>query len=254
MTSCANILAPGLACGLMLFASLASAEGYSLLGSKAFLQDRAPRSMVTQASAPASGEGAPSLFRGRDSGTFFEPRTRGAGLSGPASEALAAPIPAFGSQADRVRHLIARAEAGRDGYDAVQYGARRRPHNSPTQMTIAEIDAWIRATPGQQHAIGRYQFIPSTLRRLVRQAGVEAHERFTPGLQDRLADMLLAEAGYADAASGRLGRHAFMNNLAKIWAGLPTSSGRSHYHGLAGNAATMSWARFDAEMAQIFRG
>jgi hypothetical protein len=45
-----------------------------------------------------------------------------------------------------------------------------------------------------------------------------------------------------------------MNNLAKIWAGLPNSTGKSHYHGYAGNQATMTWARFDAEMAMIFPG
>ena len=45
-----------------------------------------------------------------------------------------------------------------------------------------------------------------------------------------------------------------MDSLAKIWAGLPTSSGRSHYDGYAGNAATMSWAQFDDEMARILEG
>jgi hypothetical protein len=43
-----------------------------------------------------------------------------------------------------------------------------------------------------------------------------------------------------------------MLNLARIWAGLPTSSGRSFYDGYAGNKATMSWAAFDTAMAEIF--
>ena len=43
-----------------------------------------------------------------------------------------------------------------------------------------------------------------------------------------------------------------MHNLARIWAGLPTASGRSHYHGHAGNRATMTWARFESAMAPIF--
>ena len=70
----------------------------------------------------------------------------------------------------------------------------------------------------------------------------------------RLADVLLVEAGYHAARSGDMSRTDFMNNLAKIWAGLPNSSGRSHYHGYAGNRASMTWARFDAEMARIFPG
>jgi hypothetical protein len=42
-----------------------------------------------------------------------------------------------------------------------------------------------------------------------------------------------------------------MNNMAKIWAGLPTSNGKSHYDGYAGNKAMVTWARFDAVMARI---
>ena len=121
-------------------------------------------------------------------------------------------------------------------------------------MTLAEIEAWTRATPGQPHAIGRYQFIPATLRRLVREEGLSPATMFTPAVQDRLGDRLLAEAGLAEAMTGRLPRRTFMHNLAKIWAGLPTATGRSHYHGYAGNAATMTWAEYEAEMARILPG
>lgn len=159
-----------------------------------------------------------------------------------------------GGAADRVRHLIAAAEAGAAGYDAVQHGARIRPHDVPTSLTIAQIYDWIDATPGQPHAIGRYQFIPATLRRLVEITGIDPQATFSPAVQDALADVLLAEAGFSDLAAGRIDRVAFMNNLAKIWAGLPTSNGRSHYDGYAGNKATMTWARYDAEMRTIFPG
>lgn len=118
-------------------------------------------------------------------------------------------------------------------------------------MTLAEVFKWIDATPGQPHAIGRYQFVPKTLRRVVAKTGIKASQRFSPKVQDQLADVLLAEAGLHRFRSGKLTRKAFMNNLAKIWAGLPNSSGKSHYHGYAGNKATVSWARFDAVMARI---
>ena len=81
-----------------------------------------------------------------------------------------------------------------------------------------------------------------------------ANTLFSPALQDRLASLLIAEAGWHDFAAGTLSREAFMTNLAKIWAGLPTASGRSYYHGYAGNAATMTWARYSREMAQMFPG
>ncbi len=122
----------------------------------------------------------------------------------------------------------------------------------PTQLSIAQIYHWIDTTPGQPHAIGKYQFIPKTLRRLVHKLNLPPETRFSPLVQDRLADVLLAEAGLHRFLRGDMSRHAFMNNLAKIWAGLPNSSGKSHYHGYAGNKASVSWAKFDAEMKTIF--
>lgn len=237
----------------MAWAGPGVAQGFSLVGEGGFFHgSRAPERLI-QASAPANPQvagPAPSLFRGRAEGSFFAPRAA-APVTGASTPA---PVPLGGSQVARLRHLIASAEAGRDGYDAVQHGARVPTPTVPTAMTLAEIYAWIAATPGQPHAIGRYQMIPTTLKRLVRHAGVGLDARFTPALQDRLADQLLAEAGYGAFTGGEMGRRAFMNNLAKIWAGLPNSSGRSHYHGYAGNRATMSWAHFDAEMARIFTG
>ena len=192
-----------------------------------------------------------SLFIGQEGSSFFRPFP----VRVPATPQITGPV-AFraGGPVAYLRDLIAAAEAGPMGYDAVQHGARIRPSKPPTSMTINEIYAWIRATPGQPHAIGRYQFIPPTLRRLVRDQGVDPNQLFSPQVQDLLADALLAEAGIARFNAGSLSRHGFMNNLAKIWAGFPNSTGRSHYHGYAGNKATMTWARFDAEMRRIFPG
>ena len=151
-----------------------------------------------------------------------------------------------------LRDLIASVEAGAKGYDAIHLSARALPARPPTDLTIAEIQAWISATPGQQHAIGRYQFIPATLAMLVNRLGLPPSTRFTSALQDRLADELLADAGLAEFQTGQIGRADFMANLAAIWAGLPTPSGRSYYHGLAGNAAGMSWSDYDRQMTALF--
>ncbi|MBB3992402.1 hypothetical protein GGR95_000021 [Sulfitobacter undariae] len=191
--------------------------------------------VMTATLAPAS------LFAGREKGSLFAMVER-EGRSTPLS----------GRAVTLVRDIIQQAESSRAGYDAVQHGAKIKPPQLPTKMTVAEIYRWIEATPGQPHAIGRYQFIPVTLRRVVREANVSLDQRFTPALQDRLADVLLAEAGYHEVKNGALSRRAFMNNLAKIWAGLPNDTGKSHYHGYAGNKASISWARFDAQMAQVF--
>ena len=200
----------------------------------------------------AQSTAGPSLFAGTREGGLFAP------LSDRRSDSdVVYPDPAtstLGVYAEWIRGLIAQAEAGPDGYDAVQHGAKIRPHAPPTQLTLAEIYAWIEDTPGQNHAIGRYQFIPVTLRRLVERVGVPPDARFSPNVQDALADELLHEAGLEQLLSGEMTRTRFMNRLAAIWAGLPTSSGKSHYHGHAGNKATMSWGHFEAEMAKFFPG
>lgn len=249
---------------LLIATGEASAQGYSLVGNSFFLQkasaplpgptptttdtrDPAPQavSSVLPDTLPGADTGrgavslnpsAASLFRGRSSGGLF-------------AAILSAP-----PNLKQLLNLIASAEAGKANYDAVQYGATKKPPKKPTNMTIAEINAWIDATPGQPHAIGRYQFIPATLRRLVRHQGVKAQARFSPALQDQLAHQLIEEAGYSAFLAAEMPRKKFMLNLAKIWAGLPTSSGKSYYEGYAGNSASLSYRHFDAEMARIFSG
>jgi hypothetical protein len=166
---------------------------------------------------------------------------------------VAAPIIGTGTApVDQLLSLIAHAEAGAAGYDAVQHGARVRPVQLPTQMTLGEIYRWIDDTPGQPHAIGRYQFIPPTLRRVTRVRGFGPETQFTPGVQDALALVLLEDAGLSQFQAASLGRRQFMHNLARIWAGLPLPNGRSYYEGHAGNSAAMSWVAFDGGMARIW--
>ena len=161
--------------------------------------------------------------------------------------------PLYGdTSTQKLKSLISRAESPRLGYDSVVLSAKRKPNRPPSQMTLREVFQWIRATPNQNHAIGRYQFIPATLKRLVNKTGLPHDVRFDPKTQDMLADVLLQEAGYHSFLTGRMSRHRFMNGLARIWAGLPTSNGRSYYHGHAGNRATISWAHYDAAMQDIF--
>lgn len=192
-----------------------------------------------------SGAGS-SLFVGSQKGSMFAPYPVRL-LRLPAAK----PIPSEPSPVERIRNVIQRAESPRAGYDAVQHGARVKPRKKPTDMTIGEIMDWIAATPGQPHAIGRYQFIPATLRRVVAKVGARRGELFSPALQDELADVLLEDAGYSRFMAGRLSQRKFMDNLAAIWAGLPTSNGKSKYHGYAGNRATVTLAYFRSEIAKI---
>lgn len=186
------------------------------------------------------------LFIGRAEGGLFADRPAHDPVF---TDALTTKL--HGSDVQMIRALIQEAESPRGGYNAVQYGARIKPVKAPTDMTLAEIFAWIDATPGQPHAIGRYQFIPQTLRRLIIKTGTDMAQPFSPLVQDQLADVLLLEAGFNQFRAGALGRKDFMNNLAKIWAGLPNSTGVSHYDNYAGNKAVVSWAYFESVIAGI---
>lgn len=157
------------------------------------------------------------------------------------------------SRVAQLKSLIALAEAGSKQYNAVHVSARIKPPKPPTQMTLAEINRWTRATPGQPHAIGRYQFIPSTLRSLIRRAGYSKNTVFSPKVQNQLADLLLVDAGINRFIAGKLSQTRFMDNLALIWAGLPQNNGRSAYHNYAGNRASITRAFFEREMARIFQ-
>ncbi len=236
-----------LACvGLCLQAAFASAEALPMAARGSLLTERAPLFVQARASASHS----PSLFAGKNGNSLFRPMPVSIRVT---SGLGAMPFHDLGP-VGQLRALIAQAEAGAKGYDAVQYGADILPSGPPTTLTIAQIYAWIDDTPGQPHAIGRYQFIPPTLRRLVRRMGLNHQVRFSPQVQDQLANLLLYEAGLHHFLAGDLDRQTFMNNLAKIWAGLPNDTGQSHYHGFAGNKATMTWVYFDAQMARIFPG
>ena len=157
-----------------------------------------------------------------------------------------------GSPRDQLLALIAFAESPGAGYDAVHHAAKIPPTKPPSRLTLSEIFDWIENTPGQPHAIGRFQIIPSTLARLQDRLGLASARTFSPATQDRMADILLADAGYQAFRSGKITRAQFMDRLAHIWAGLPLASGLSAYHGHAGNRATISRAFYAHHMARIF--
>lgn len=155
------------------------------------------------------------------------------------------------TQTGKILDLIAFAEAGKKQYEAIHMSARRLPPARPTRLTLGQIYDWIAATPGQHHAIGRYQFIPSTLKALARQSRYSRSVVFTPDVQDSLAALLLDDAGYQKLRANRISMTRFMDNLAKIWAGLPLKNGKSYYQGYAGNRATISRNFYEAQMRAI---
>jgi hypothetical protein len=202
------------------------------------------------ASAPASSQGGWN-FATRESVWValdaFERSRPGKQPPAPATFRLPS-----GSNVEQLFALIAFAEAPGGRYDAIHHGAKVRPGKKPSQMTLAEIYAWIDRTPGQPHAIGNFQIIPSTLLNLQKRLGLPDGTRFSRETQNRMAALLISDAGYQKFAAGRMSRSKFMDNLARIWAGLPLVSGKSAYHGYAGNRATITRAFYSEQMERIF--
>lgn len=147
--------------------------------------------------------------------------------------------------------LIAEAESTPYGYDAVNTRSTVPPPKPPSQMTLAEIEAWTAATPRQQHAIGRYQIIPATLQMLRTELKLKPTALFDPGVQDRMAERLLNQAGFEDFLTGKVEPGAFMDAAALIWAGLPLESGLSAYDGFNGNRATITRAAYQRRIDEI---
>ena len=116
-----------------------------------------------------------------------------------------------------------------------------------TVKQVMEMQRW------QVYAVGRYQFIPSTLRFAVRHSSVEELDMFTPETQDRLMASLIFYKRPAVGAFLR-GDHDLLgwalNELAKEWASIEYRYGRSYYS-VGGNRAKISRAEVSAVLQEI---
>ncbi|UWQ43747.1 hypothetical protein K3718_20290 (plasmid) [Leisingera aquaemixtae] len=108
------------------------------------------------------------------------------------------------STIDQLFALIAFAKAPRGRYDSIHHGAKVKPGKKPSQMTPAEISAWIDRTPSQPHVIGNFHIIPSTLLNLQRRLGLSDRTLFSRATQNRMATLLISGAGHQKFAAGTI--------------------------------------------------
>lgn len=105
-----------------------------------------------------------------------------------------------------------------------------------SKKTITQIYAFqgrmLKSDP-RSTAIGAYQFLRGTLRRLVQMHNIPESTFFTPDLQDRLGWELLVGRGYKAWWQGGLSDDDFAHLLSCEWASLPDprNAGKSHYDG-----------------------
>lgn len=131
-------------------------------------------------------------------------------------------------------NLMGDLEAPR-GFDAVSGFAPVPPPLPLTEMTLDEVlryQASIRAMGTVSSAVGRYQFIYPTLRRLVSDLGIAGSLRFDAEVQTYLARFLMHGCGFYSRETDEL---RLADCLAGVWAALPRVTGPdrglSVYHG-----------------------
>lgn len=137
--------------------------------------------------------------------------------------------------------LIGRTEGtdrGR-GYDeTLGYGAFDPKGYLPvTRQNLLTLDAFQTAMLGHpkntlnSSAVGRFQFIRTTLRLLRKKWSIAGESVFDHGLQDDLFYITLVGRGLARWRKGELSEDDFVNALSAEWASLPNTKGTGTYKG-----------------------
>jgi len=99
---------------------------------------------------------------------------------------------------EAIREETGRNEGGPSGYNAT-YGDKGKPelfNKKPlSELSISEVMAISqkRGMEGNRGAVGKYQFIPSTLKALVKEAGIDPSEPFNAANQDKLYTVFTAQ-------------------------------------------------------------
>lgn len=122
------------------------------------------------------------------------------------------------------------------GYnETLGYGAYTGGDKNLVGMTLAEIDALQTAMlkhPNNKlnsSALGRYQIVRTTLRKIKKAMGLLDDTLYNEKTQDHLCLYLLEGRGLSKFLDGRMKEDTFLNNLAKEWASIPTTSGKGYY-------------------------
>lgn len=147
-----------------------------------------------------------------------------------------------------LKNLIQSAESREHGYDAVV--SNNETPKPPTEMTVGEVLQWqkdMKADPNNAGridltAIGRYQFIHTTLVEALKSTDVKMSDKFDAETQDKLFMARLRYRGLNDYMSKKIDKKQFIRRLSKEWAGLPMDESGKSFHGKDGfNKAHVSY-------------
>lgn len=172
------------------------------------------------------------------------------------------PNPKYASLTQRLKPLMDLIARGEGDYNAVNrgragdtpggiQGLKGQSFENFTIKEVIEMQRW------QIYAVGRYQFIPSTLRWAVNMSRVNELDMFTPEVQDTLMTTLIlykrpAIGAYLRSDHDLLGWA--LNELAREWASVEYRNGRGFYDHVGGNRAHISRQEAAAVLQEIKRG
>jgi hypothetical protein len=152
-----------------------------------------------------------------------------------------------------LRNLIGKAEGTGDNYnETYAYGKWTGGDVDLSNMTIGQVkqlqarmlENQKRAgVPADQRstAVGRYQIMSFNLPEIQTAMGLSDNEKFTPQIQDAMADhLILNKRGGQTWLNGRMSDARFIEGLANEWAAIPLGNGVSAHDGVGNNAARVS--------------
>lgn len=137
-------------------------------------------------------------------------------------------------------NLLGKSEGtdkGRGYNETLSYGAYTGGDVELVSMTLDEIDALqskMLAHPKNKwnsSALGRYQIVRTTLRKIRAQLGLPGTTLFDKDTQDRMGVHLLRGRGIDKWLGGMITQDVLINSLAQEWASLPTTKGKGYYDG-----------------------
>ncbi len=184
------------------------------------------------------------------------------GLFGSEQKHSDSELPVGEMSGNSVSALIHKGESKRRGYNDYNRGSSR---NSPSNrknidfssMTVGEImekQALGKNDSERLFAVGKYQVIPSTMKRAVNALNLDPNEKFTPELQEKIFSEYLASKKrpqierYIKGEGGSL--ESANHSLAQEWASVESSRlGRGVYDGVGTNHASVSAKDMNAALS-----
>lgn len=141
-----------------------------------------------------------------------------------------------------VLNVIAKYESG--GNYNILVGRGNAPLTTMSIKEVLDLQRNMIKSGRESTAVGRYQFIRSTLYGLVTSMGLDLNTKFDEKTQDQLAIETMRRSCSLDRwIAGSISDTVFLGKLSRIWAGLPNpATGASFYAGVGSNKAGASTA------------